>query len=925
MKNILKFLFIFVFFLGSSISWAEEIKDEIIPSSTGAVLLATVNIENPKIISQNGNTFEISFDLTNREIIQTGVKYSIKLLKETDKGQFLADDKVYPEKISLAENSRISKKISYVAPANLEGDFILVIESKNESGFPFGLTSVGKVSLTASQNSFNVLPETCYLGVDTENNSKKYNLKQGIDILPSENILLNCVLENKKKEEISINPIFETFFRTIYGEKVEHGLIESKQFILKPEEKKNISVILPKALKPQAYDVKVSFESNGVESNGVVAHYVIRGISATIQNVSLDKDYYKKNEIANISLSWTPGADNFPNTRIKENSAVFETKALISIFNKKGAVCVEKEEYNLPQISIEPRVDIPVSVIEKCKNPLVQISLVDSENNTLDEKNFSFETTTRGLNKNIIILVIILVIVLFLFLIRYLKNKRLNKTAMFSLILLGFILPFSFVKADTYTLGDTNGSFWAYVTIGIDKSEYEPNEKMIVSGNVYYSACANEPADVKLTSRTSRREGSTHSYVGSTITHIDKSIQGGDTIYYSKEETAPSLPHKGYSRQFTASITGSQPGEYLSLYEEIPFLVKGESSCLETHYNCSGGVTSISRTETDSYWEWQCPPVTSGFETKMCKEDKPDHGVCDLTMVNKSYYQGTWKYKTNYGCTVGVSGNQSANKTPSETANWTWTCTGEDGVPVQCLLHMPGLCGTSLLECKQGSAKTSAQAGSWTCKTGETGTADSCKVNIEENTKNGECGETRNTCKVGEPYDGKLINSNTEYSWKCSGLDGGTDSSCVVPSDKPYGSLSAEPDTCIVPIGENSCLIDKVTWQVNNYTDLYGARVWDGVKDIRYNKNPTSTWGRTSVPYTITDFATRGLERNIELRAYSTSSSKYTVLDKIKVRAILEENLSPATPTINGDRILTIAKTGEWVLYSTDPNNEKIR
>ncbi|MDD3662366.1 MAG: hypothetical protein PHT84_00685, partial [Candidatus Pacebacteria bacterium] len=83
--------------------------------------------------------------------------------------------------------------------------------------------------------------------------------------------------------------------------------------------------------------------------------------------------------------------------------------------------------------------------------------------------------------------------------------------------------------------------------------------------------------------------------------------------------------------------------------------------------------------------------------------------------------------------------------------------------------------------------------------------------------------------------------------------------------------------------------------------------------------------GRTSVPYTITDFATRGLERNIELRAYSTSSSKYTVLDKIKVRAILEENLSPATPTINGDRILTISKTGEWVLYSTDPNNEKIR
>src|SRR3989344_2739551 len=64
-------------------------------TSSRAVTIATVNIQNAKIISQEGNTLRISFDLTNREGIQAGVRYAVDLIATSTKGQFLADEKIF--------------------------------------------------------------------------------------------------------------------------------------------------------------------------------------------------------------------------------------------------------------------------------------------------------------------------------------------------------------------------------------------------------------------------------------------------------------------------------------------------------------------------------------------------------------------------------------------------------------------------------------------------------------------------------------------------------------------------------------------------------------------------------------------------------------------------------------------------------------
>ena len=108
----------------SALAQTAQLKDTI--TAAKAVTIATVNIQNAKIISQEGNTLRIAFDLTNREGIQTGVRYAVQLIASTTKGQFLADEKVYPGTLTLAEHSSAHQDITYTAPPSLSVTSILL-------------------------------------------------------------------------------------------------------------------------------------------------------------------------------------------------------------------------------------------------------------------------------------------------------------------------------------------------------------------------------------------------------------------------------------------------------------------------------------------------------------------------------------------------------------------------------------------------------------------------------------------------------------------------------------------------------------------------------------------------------------------------------------------------------------------------------
>jgi hypothetical protein len=398
------------------------------------ILLADVNAYNAKIVSQKGNEINISFDISNGIGVQSGVKYGVSLIKETDGTQSLVDEFIYPEVLSLSSNSTVTKNVKYIAPLSASGEYTLLINIKNESGMPMGMAVAGKATLVSTVKNIEILSETCSLGVVNEKNSPKYDLIQGIDIEKTENLKLTCTVLNSAKEVVSASPVYETHYRTVYGEIVSQEGGDTDSISFKAGEKKIVSLILPKATKPQAYDVKVLLKSKDVSSNSVVVHYVLRGASATIQNFSLDKDYYKKDEVANISFILTPSADNFSESRFAA-SALSEVTLTATINDDKQKECIAPINKNITNDLNNGKIDLVVPVIANCNNPQATIILKDASGNILDQKSLSFEskkdnvTQTSSNNAVKIILIIfgILVVAGLAFYFINLKKKE-NET-----------------------------------------------------------------------------------------------------------------------------------------------------------------------------------------------------------------------------------------------------------------------------------------------------------------------------------------------------------------------------------------------------------------------------------------------------------------------------------------------------------------
>jgi hypothetical protein len=508
---------------------------------TKGIILAEVNIQDIKIISQDNNNLKISFNLSNGKGVQSGVKYGIKLLKQTSNNQFVVDEKVYDESLTLAENSIISREINYTAPNNLSGEYNVLIVSRNETGFPFGIASAGKIKLTSTFKGISIMPETCYLTVVDEKGSPKYNLLQGVDISQKESLKLNCSVTNSDIKTIEVTPIFETHYRTAYGQVVPQTEVENKPITFTKGEKKNISLLLPKATEPQAYDVVTTLKSGENVSNSITAHYVLQGASATIQNLSLDKDYYKKGETATLSFSWTPSADSFPGSRIGKASAISDITLSGTITSGKGHECSSPIDQPITKDQ-SIKTEIPISIVSRCLDPQISLALKDKDGKILDQKDFSVKTTTKEKPiSTILIVVIVLAIIILIIAIRKLKkNPPANPTKnipvgilflFLSVITVGSLIPMNKVRADTaYQGGATTTVYNISKTTNVS-----PGESINAEATMEFLGCGN----AEVLGYVGAHNSVTHSQGGTYSTLIDTSRWNHEYVYGVAGVNAP--------------------------------------------------------------------------------------------------------------------------------------------------------------------------------------------------------------------------------------------------------------------------------------------------------------------------------------------------------------------------------------------------
>lgn len=392
-------------------------------------VVSDVNIEQGKIVSQSGSDFKISFHIVNKDSSLSGLKYGVKLVKIVDKKQFVADDYVYSETLNLLPNSNITKEINYKAPANISGDYSILVSLQNNNGTPLGLLFIGKATLTASSLGLEILPETCYLNVSGDKTNSKYNLLQGVDIKDTESLLLNCKVVNKG-DVITLTPSYETHSRSVYSDIAKTTGGDATPISFAKGESKVLALTLPKAISPQAYDVVFTLKSKDVSTNSITAHYVLKGLSATINNLILDKTSYSKGDKAKLSFSWAPSADNFPGSRYESTNTGAITLELTLKDSFKN--CINPINKVLDKSGT---ISLDADIVSSCKNPTANVTLKDSSGKILATDKISFGVEESGKISNVLVKVIVtfgllIVVCLVIYFINLKKNKKENETTL---------------------------------------------------------------------------------------------------------------------------------------------------------------------------------------------------------------------------------------------------------------------------------------------------------------------------------------------------------------------------------------------------------------------------------------------------------------------------------------------------------------
>ncbi|MFA6494349.1 MAG: discoidin domain-containing protein, partial [Candidatus Paceibacterota bacterium] len=550
-----KFIFVFALLVFSFpiASFAQAAATSSPPVNTfgNIVTIATVNVQDIRLVSQNGNAFVIAFGLSNRVGIQPKVIYAVDLLQKQPDGTLsLADRKIYVDDVlSLGENDFLKKEITYVAPVYLKGSFIIRVEARNSDALNFGSVDIKTpVTLNGTGEYIAIDSSKCFLSVEGEASSKKYTLIQGVDISDTETLVAHCPIKNTFKTEQTIIPVFRTYHRSSFGKSV--GMEKQAPLTLNSGEKADFSVNIPKAPEPQAYDAVLTFvnEKGATLSGPVAFHYVIRGQSATIQNLTLDKDYYVAGDSAKITFFWSGSADGFAGSRGRNISDEEGLSAIFLLSDGEARPCTRSlteviggDKGNLRTFNL--RVD------RRCVNPIITAKIVDKYGKPLAENTYKVETKSKqpsmkipkvsdlngisSIGKIIIWIVFVFLVLVALRIFWLKKNNRTGKALMIGLMVgLGVFAGAGDAKADTYVVGFYHNNFVPthysqVLTLNIDKSIYAPGETVVASGENIATLCANG-----------------YDLVGDTTVTINASVNGAtkDVLNQSNTFVAQNTP-----------------------------------------------------------------------------------------------------------------------------------------------------------------------------------------------------------------------------------------------------------------------------------------------------------------------------------------------------------------------------------------------
>ena len=349
---------------------------------TEGIAVANINLSDATILSQNAEKLTLEFTLTNQgDTPQFDIRYGVEMVKELEGGgQAVADGIVGRETLALSAGQSLTKVVDYPLSGVAPGTYSVWVTARTVGGVMLGLGSAGSVMINYA-DVVEIKADTCFLSVT--GTEEKYSLFQGVDVDSAESLMLNCTLKNHGLGDKNIVPVFETYRRTVFGEKIVMNYPVENPLQIAAGAEDTISLVIPKASEAQAYDTTVLLvdsDTRGVVSNRVVAHYVIKGNSATIQNISLNKESYAAGEEIEVVFLWSAAADAFEDSRLG-GTKMSGVQASLQVADREGNICAEKTFVLAGAINT-----VKSTSLVDCLTPAAKLTLTAADGTVLDER-----------------------------------------------------------------------------------------------------------------------------------------------------------------------------------------------------------------------------------------------------------------------------------------------------------------------------------------------------------------------------------------------------------------------------------------------------------------------------------------------------------------------------------------------------------
>lgn len=284
-----------------------------------------------------------------------------------------------------------------------KADYGISADVYTKPSVPLGHTVGSSVAINGSNDY--LLFKDCVVVMDSIN----YGLTEAPISSPEHPAVGQCDIQNPNSKTVTVKYRTDYAIRHVDNYPESQKLSQTSDTLLtfSPGQIKKVTFPLPSVSMPQVYEAKITLvDTEGQnQSFPMLFRWTIKGSSSYIENITLDKDFYSKGEIAQIAISAYASMDLYWRTasgsaQTNIGTVLQNPQIRLSLVDKNQNLCGQITQ-TLPKadnINSWGNLQLKAPIQTDCINPIAKATILNG-NQELATLNKQFLTSNISLSK----------------------------------------------------------------------------------------------------------------------------------------------------------------------------------------------------------------------------------------------------------------------------------------------------------------------------------------------------------------------------------------------------------------------------------------------------------------------------------------------------------------------------------------------